>query len=98
MHTYWQEHSNRYMRGRNKLPLRKSLKRNWEKEQMEVYEDAGEYDLADEFRENLQRKHQGEHARESVLPVGTTVVNVPIPSHPSNGSHSNRKEGSTSPH
>ncbi len=80
-------------RRRNKLPLRKSLKRNWEKEQMEVYEDAGEYDLADEFRENLQRKHQGDHARESVLPVGTTVVNVPIPSQRSNGSRNNRKGG-----
>src|SRR5258707_3249116 len=32
-------------RRRNKLPLRKALKRNWEKEQLEVYEDAGEYDL-----------------------------------------------------
>ena len=81
-------------RRRNKLPLRKALKHNWEKEQMEVYEDAGEYDLADEFRENLQRKHQGEHARESVLPVGTTVVDVPIPSQRGNGSRSNRKGGS----
>ena len=81
-------------RRRNKLPLRKTLKRNWEKEQLEVYEDAGEYDLADEFRENLRRKHQGEHARESVLPVGTTVVDVPIPSHRGNGSRSNRKGGS----
>jgi len=81
-------------RSRNKLPLRKALKHNWEKEQLEVYEDAGEYDLADEFRENLQRKHQGEHAIESVLPVGTTVVNVPIPSQRSNGSRNNRKGGS----
>src|SRR6266699_3260520 len=81
-------------RRRNKLPLRKALKRNWEKEQLEVYEDAGEYDLADEFRENLQRKHQGEHVRESVLPVGTTVVDVPIPSQRSNGSRGNRKGGS----
>jgi len=84
---FWHRH-------RNKLPLRKALKHNWEKEQLEVYEDAGEYDLADEFRENLQRKHQGEHARESVLPVGTTVVDVPIPSQRSNGSRSNRKGGS----
>jgi basic amino acid/polyamine antiporter, APA family len=81
-------------RRRSKLPLRKTLKRNWEKEQLEVYEDAGEYDLADEFRENLQRKHQGERARESILPVGTTVVDVPIPSHRGNGSRSNRKGGS----
>ncbi len=81
-------------RRRNKLPLRKALKHNWEREQMEVYKDAGEYDLADEFRENLQRKHQGEHARESILPAGTTVVDVPIPSQRSNGSRSNRKGGS----
>jgi len=81
-------------RRRNKLPIRKALKHNWEKEQIEVYEDAGEYDLADEFRENLQRKHQGEHARESILPVGTKVVDVPIPSQHSNGSRNNRKGGS----
>ncbi|HEX9130995.1 MAG TPA: APC family permease, partial [Ktedonobacteraceae bacterium] len=41
-------------RRRNKLPFRKTLKRNWEKEQLLVYEDAGEHDLADEYRENLE--------------------------------------------
>src|SRR5215467_16056370 len=81
-------------RRRNKLPLRKTLKRDWEKEQLDVYEDSGEYDLADEFRENLARKHQGDHARESILPVGTTVVDVPITSPRSNGSRGNRKGGS----
>ncbi len=83
-------------RRRNKLPFKKTLKRDWEKEQLDVYQDAGEYDLADEFRENLERKHQlhGERTRESILPVGTTVVNVPIPSHRNNGSHNSRKGGS----
>ncbi len=67
-------------RRRNKLPLRKSLKRNWEKEQLHVYEDAGEYDLADELRENLARKRRlhGELEKESILPVGTRVLDVPI--------------------
>lgn len=83
-------------RRRNKLPIKKSLSRNWEKEQLDVYQDAGEYDLADEFRENLERKHHldGGRIRESVLPVGTTVVAVPIPSHRNNGSHNNHKGGS----
>jgi APA family basic amino acid/polyamine antiporter len=67
-------------RRRNKLPFRKSLKRNWEKEQLLVYEDAGEYDLADEFRENLERKRRlhRETERESQLPIGTKVLDVPI--------------------
>lgn len=67
-------------RRRNKLPLRKSLKRNWEKEQLHVYEDAGEYDLADELRENLARKRRlhGELEKESILPVGTRVLDVPL--------------------
>jgi APA family basic amino acid/polyamine antiporter len=67
-------------RRRNKLPFRKSLKRNWTKEQLLVYEDAGEHDLADELRENLKRKRrlQGEGERESVLPIGTKVLDVPI--------------------
>jgi len=81
-------------RRRNKLPIKQTLKRDWEKEQLDVYRDAGEYELEDEFRENLERKHQlqGERTRESVLPVGTTVVDVPIPSQRTNGSH-NRKGG-----
>src|SRR2546423_5637466 len=67
-------------RRRNKLPIRKSLKRNWEREQLEVYEDAGEYDLADEYRENIARKRRlcGEFDSVSKLPIGTKVVDVPI--------------------
>jgi APA family basic amino acid/polyamine antiporter len=84
-------------RHRNKLPLRKSLKHNWEKEQLDVYEDAGESDLADEFRENLARKQhlQGEHHKESTLPIGTKVLDVPIPSNHGNGSRGHRKGDST---
>jgi APA family basic amino acid/polyamine antiporter len=67
-------------RKRNKLPIRKSLKHNWEKEQLMVYEDAGEHELAEEFRENLARKRRlcGEIEQESKLPPGTKVVDVPI--------------------
>jgi APA family basic amino acid/polyamine antiporter len=66
-------------RRREKLPLGKALQRDWVKEQLEVYEDAGEHDLADELRENLARKRrlQGEH--ESALPLGTRVLSVPLP-------------------
>ena len=68
-------------RRRNKLPVRKSLKRNWEKEQLLVYEDAGEYELADELKENLARKRRlhGEQGIASRLPIGTQVLDVPIP-------------------
>jgi len=84
-----------WYRHRKKLPIRKSLKRDWEKEQLDVYKDAGEYDLADEFRENLARKHhlQGERHKESVLPIGTKVLDVPIPSNHSNGQRNQRKKG-----
>jgi len=75
-----------WYRRHNKLPIRKSLKRNWEKEQLLVYEDAGEYDMADEYRENIDRKSRLHHetARESVLPIGTKVIDVPIHSHSDN--------------
>ncbi len=67
-------------RRRNKLPLRKSLKNDWTKEQLLVYEDAGEYDVADEYRENLERKRRLHHEseNESVLPIGTKVIDIPI--------------------
>ncbi len=80
-------------RRRNKLPIRKSLKRDWEREQLEVYEDAGEYDLADEFRENIARKRRlcGEFDSVSKLPIGTKVVDVPIEPAASGKQHSNRK-------
>jgi APA family basic amino acid/polyamine antiporter len=69
-------------RRHEKLPVHKSLARNWAKEQLFVFEDAGEHDLADELRENLARKRrlQGEHETESALPPGTRVLDVPLPS------------------
>src|SRR2546427_368650 len=80
-------------RRRNKLPVGKTLKRNWEKEQLDVYKDAGEYDLADEFRENIARKRRlcGEFDSVSKLPIGTKVVDVPIKPAASGKQHSNRK-------
>ncbi|HVB60842.1 MAG TPA: APC family permease [Ktedonobacteraceae bacterium] len=84
-------------RRRNKLPIRKSLKHNWEKEQLAVYEDAGEHELAVEFRENLARKRRlyGETEHESKLPPGTKVVDVPIQRNGSgNGNnHANHTRG-----
>ncbi len=80
-------------RRRNKLPFRKTLTRDWIKEQLDVYEDAGEYELADELRENLERKRRlgGELQRESVLPVGAKVLDVPIPSNQNNKQRSTSK-------
>jgi APA family basic amino acid/polyamine antiporter len=80
-------------RRRNKLPVGKTLKRDWEKEQLDVYKDAGEYDLADEFRENIARKRRlcGEYNSVSKLPPGTKVVDVPIQQNGSGKQHSNRK-------
>jgi APA family basic amino acid/polyamine antiporter len=80
-------------RRRNKLPFRKTLKRDWTKEQLDVYEDAGEYELANELRENLERKRRlgGERQRESVLPIGTKVLDVPLPSNQSKKQRSTSK-------
>jgi APA family basic amino acid/polyamine antiporter len=82
-------------RRRNKLPFRKSLKRDWTREQLLVYEDAGEYDMVDEYRENLARKrrlhHEAEHG--SALPIGTKVIDVPI--HDSAGNGHRRKRNGT---
>src|SRR6266571_535426 len=77
-----------------KLPLRKRVKRDWEKEQLLVYKDAGEYDLADELRENLARKRRlhGESDRESKRPLGRQVVDVPIQS-TSKGEHRRKRKG-----
>lgn len=69
-------------RHHNKLPIFGTIKRDWEKEQSLVYEDAGEHELAEELRENLERKHRlhDRHEKESPLPVGTRVLDVPIQS------------------
>jgi basic amino acid/polyamine antiporter, APA family len=81
-------------RRRNKLPFRKALKRDWTKEQLAVYEDAGEHELADEYRENLARKRRLHHEQEeeSRLPIGTQVLDVPIKAH-ANGEHRRKRKG-----
>jgi len=68
-----------YRRRRN-LPIIKSIKRDWEEEQLRVYEEAGEHELAAELRENLTRKRRlyGRPEKASRLPAGTTVVDVPL--------------------
>jgi APA family basic amino acid/polyamine antiporter len=83
-----------WYRRRRKLPIRKALKRDWEKEQLLVYEDAGEHDLADEYRENLARKRRLHHEQEeeSRLPIGTQVLDVPIQAH-SNGNNRRKRKG-----
>ncbi len=84
-------------RRRNKLPFRKSLKRDWTQEQLLVYEDAGEYDLADELRENLERKRRLHHETEhgSALPIGRKVIDVPIHTNSGNGHRRKRNGGGT---
>ncbi len=76
-------------RRRNKLPITRTLKRNWEREQLAVYEDAGEHDVAEEFRENIARRKRlyGEGEQESKLPLGAKVLDVPVEKN-----HSNRKQ------
>jgi APA family basic amino acid/polyamine antiporter len=77
-------------RRHRKLPIRRSLKHDWEKEQLSVYEDAGEHELAEEFRENLARKErlEREHSGEDILPIGTRVLDVPVPNREN---HRNRR-------
>jgi APA family basic amino acid/polyamine antiporter len=81
-------------RRHRKLPITKPLKRNWEKEQLLVYEDAGEHELADEYRENLARKRRLYHEEESEskLPIGAQVLDVPIDNH-SNGENRRKRKG-----
>jgi len=43
-------------RKRAGLPLLGSIKRNWELEQLEIYRDAGELQMVEEYQENLQRR------------------------------------------
>src|SRR5579885_220764 len=88
-----------WYRHRTGRPLLKSLKRDWVHEQLEVYEDAGEGELADELRENLERKQRlhGESEIVSALPIGTKVVDVPVenggPENRLNGNHEERQKG-----
>lgn len=80
-------------RRRSKLPALKSLNRHWEQEQLHVYKDSGEDDLADELRENLARKRRihGEIERETRLPPGTKVLAVPLQDHAENDHHKKHK-------
>jgi APA family basic amino acid/polyamine antiporter len=79
-------------RRRNKLPVHKALARNWEHEQLAVYEDAGEHDLAEELRENLARKARlhGKWQEEIPLPPGTQVLDVPIQANAAHEHHGKR--------
>ena len=83
-----------WYRRRRRLPIKKLPKRNWEKEQLLIYEDAGEHDLADEYRENLARKRRLHHEQEeeSRLPIGTQVLDVPIQAH-ANGENRRKRKG-----
>jgi len=85
-----------WYRRHRKLPITKPLKRDWEKEQLLVYEDAGEHELADEYRENLARKRRLYHEEESEskLPIGTQVLDVPIDDH-ANGENRRKRKGDT---
>jgi len=83
-------------RHHRKLPIGRTIQRDWEKEQLAVYEDAGEYDLADEFRENIERKRRlhGELERESRLPLGTKVLDVPLEEINGRSRHQSHRKGS----
>jgi basic amino acid/polyamine antiporter, APA family len=43
-------------RKRRKLPVLGSVRRDWPEQQIEAYEDSGEIELADEYREALKRR------------------------------------------
>ena len=45
-----------FWRRRNKLPLLKSVKHNWEKEQIDVLTSAEEYDLVEEYKNALAQR------------------------------------------
>jgi APA family basic amino acid/polyamine antiporter len=67
-------------RKRSKLPIMGTIPRDWPQEQLKVYEDAEEYDLVEEFRENLARKRylSGEERRERAAAPAARVVSVPL--------------------
>jgi basic amino acid/polyamine antiporter, APA family len=84
-------------RRRQKLSFTKSVQRHWAEEQLQVYEDAGEDDLAEELRENLARKRRlhGEDERGSRLPLGTKVLDVPLPAGSNGGQQQKKRKGGT---
>jgi hypothetical protein len=46
-----------YRRSR-RLPVLTSLPRDWSEEQLEVYEESGEKELAEEYRDALRKKER----------------------------------------
>jgi APA family basic amino acid/polyamine antiporter len=53
-------------RRRSGLPLAHSVHRDWDKEQLQVYHDAGEIEILEEFAENLERRNR----LHATLPAG----------------------------
>ncbi len=47
-----------FYRRHRKLPVLASVPRDWSAQQLEAYEDSGEVELADEYREALKRKRR----------------------------------------
>lgn len=47
-----------FYRRRRKLPVLQSVHRDWPSEQLAVYEESGEHELAEEYREALRRRHR----------------------------------------
>jgi len=45
-----------FYRRRRRLPVLRSVPRDWSAEQLEAYEDSGELELADEYRDALRRR------------------------------------------
>lgn len=45
-------------RRKRKLPIYGSVQRDWEREQLAVYEESGEHELAEEYRENLRKERR----------------------------------------
>jgi APA family basic amino acid/polyamine antiporter len=59
-----------FWRRRNKLPVLKSIKHDWEKEQIDVLTSAEEYDLVEEYKNALaQRDKKAKHDISKAAPT-----------------------------
>ena len=59
-----------FWRRRNKLPVLKSIKHNWEQEQIDVLTSAEEYDLVEEYKNALaQRDKKVKHDNSKAAPT-----------------------------
>ena len=59
-----------FWRRRNKLPVLKSIKHDWEKEQIDVLTSAEEYDLVEEYKNALaQRDKKAKHEISKAAPT-----------------------------